>query len=229
MALARQPVKFTLSRYRERQKTEEELLLMYRQTKDTRYLNDLAQRYMGLFRSLSERYYIDGMDENDLIQICYLGFLQGVKSWRPEKGANLKNFLIHCASRELMTEVSRSKAKKKPPMFRDIGIVVHICDESDRDFMSKIEDIFYRNQLLEGFTSSPEEQLLKKEAQRIVRDLLDDCLTEIERECVRLFYYENKQYSEISSILGINWKSVDNALNRSKRKLAGLSDLKDIF
>ena len=158
----------------------------------------LSNRYGGLIRSIAERYSAAGLDRNDFSQEGLLGLLWACKAFDSEKNASFKNFASICINRRFLSLVRKDMSKKAIP----------------KEKLLSIEDL----EISDENTLNPEILMLQKEQAEDFDKLLKSRLSPLEQKVLRL-YLSGMTYSEISKKLSVSLKSVDNALQRIRKKL----------
>lgn len=158
----------------------------------------LSNRYGGLIRSIAERYSAAGLDRNDFSQEGLLGLLWACKAFDSEKNASFKNFASICINRRFLSLVRKDMSKKAIP----------------KEKLLSIEDL----EISDENTLNPEILMLQKEQAEDFDKLLKSRLSPLEQKVLRL-YLSGMTYSDISKRLSVSLKSVDNALQRIRKKL----------
>ncbi|MDD6252243.1 MAG: sigma-70 family RNA polymerase sigma factor [Ruminococcus sp.] len=158
----------------------------------------LSNRYGGLIRSIAERYSAAGLDRNDFSQEGLLGLLWACKAFDSEKNASFKNFASICINRRFLSLVRKDMSKKAIP----------------KEKLLSIEDL----EISDENTLNPEILMLQKEQAEDFDKLLKSRLSPLEQKVLRL-YLSGMTYSDISKKLSVSLKSVDNALQRIRKKL----------
>lgn len=158
----------------------------------------LSNRYGGLIRSIAERYSAAGLDRNDFSQEGLLGLLWACKAFDSEKNASFKNFASICINRRFLSLVRKDMSKKTIP----------------KEKLLSIEDL----EISDENTLNPEILMLQKEQAEDFDKLLKSRLSPLEQKVLRL-YLSGMTYSDISKRLSVSLKSVDNALQRIRKKL----------
>lgn len=165
---------------------------------DNEAFDVLSNRYGGLIRSIAERYSAAGLDRNDFSQEGLLGLLWACKAFDSEKNASFKNFASICINRRFLSLVRKDMSKKAIP----------------KEKLLSIEDL----EISDENTLNPEILMLQKEQAEDFDKLLKSRLSPLEQKVLRL-YLSGMTYSDISKRLSVSLKSVDNALQRIRKKL----------
>ena len=181
---------------------DNELALRY-QNGDNAAFDELALRYLGIIGAIARKFSAKGYEHNDFVQEGLLALMRAVASFRPEKGMSLKNYVSVVVERRLISVVRADRTQKAVPSSALVGL-----DDLEHD----VEDI----------SGSPEELVMMHERLRLVLDKLRVLLSKREYE-VLMLYAEGLGYGEIAHRLGVSEKSVDNALQRVRKKAGGLT------
>ncbi len=165
---------------------------------DDKAFQILSSRYAGLILSIAARYSAMGLDRNDFSQEGLLGLLWACKAYDSQKSSSFKNFAALCINRRFLSLVRKDKSKSAIPKENLIPIEnLEISDEN---------------------TSNPENLILQKEQAEDFDRLLKNRLSSLEQKVLRL-YLSGISYSDIAKQLSTSSKSVDNALQRIRKKL----------
>ncbi len=165
----------------------------------------LVQRYVRLVRVCSRPYFLIGGDSEDLIQEGMIGLLSAIREYDPQKGASFKTFANICIHNRIQSAVRSASQKKHKPLNDCIPFDDVLSDES--------------KSLGTRFSHpSPEEQVLARETQQEF-STYPRYLSKFENTIADR-YLQGLSYQEIAEALGCNIKSVDNAIQRIRRKLA---------
>ena len=177
---------------------------------DTDSLEIIFDSFRGYIRSLSNKYYIAGADKDDLIQEGMIGLFKAIRDFDNSKLASFKSFAELCVRRQIITAVKAATRKKHLPLNNYISLSKPVFDdESDgtlEDFLSELK------------SADPEELFIWKENAAIIGEKMNEVLSKLEREVLGM-YLEGKSYQEIAKLMERPPKSIDNALQRIKKKL----------
>lgn len=189
--------------------TDEELVLALRQG-DNSALDFLMNKYGSLVRQRARRYFLIGADREDIVQEGMIGLFKATRDYNPDKQSSFKCFADLCITRQIITAIKAATRQKHAPLnsyvslhkplFED-GYDVTLLDVISKDVISNPEDIF-----------------INREQYDDIGLKIEECLSKFECSVLAL-YLRGKSYQEISAILGKHPKSVDNALQRIKRKI----------
>ena len=165
----------------------------------------LVERYVRFVRVCSRPYFLIGGDSEDLIQEGMIGLLSAIREYDPEKGASFKTFANICIHNRIQSAVRSAGQKKHKPLNDCIPLDDVLSDES-------------KSQGARFSHPSPEEQVLARETEQEF-STYPRYLSKFETKVAELFL-EGLSYQEIADHLECNVKSVDNAIQRIRRKLA---------
>lgn len=158
----------------------------------------LVKRYLRMVRMCARPYFLAGGDSEDLIQEATFGLLKAIREFDPNRDAKFKTFAEVCIRNRIRSAVATASRSKHAPLN---------------------ESVPFETPML-GIEASPEELYISREeeAERLTK--LDQKLSPLERKILELFLH-GLSYREISEQVGRPIKSVDNAIQRIRRKVAG--------
>lgn len=194
--------------------TDEELINMYK-SKDDAAIDELFERYKNLVRKKAKAMYIVGGDNDDLIQEGMIGLYKAVRDYDSSREASFMTFASMCINRQMCTAVSSSNRKKHSPLNQYVSLDTPLVSEMEED-SPKLADILHSN-----IETNPETLFINEESKISIEDSLVEMLSPFERKVLEL-QMEGMDYMAISKRLARTPKSVDNALQRIRKKLIGL-------
>lgn len=151
-----------------------------------------------------------GADHEDIVQEGMIGLYKAIRDYREEKLKSFRAFAELCITRQIITAIKTATRQKHIPLNNYVSLNRPIYDEdSDRTLLDVIT---------EEAPSNPEEMLINREDLSVIEGRIGQMLSDLEKE-VLVRYMEGKSYVEISEEMGRHVKSIDNALQRIKRKL----------
>lgn len=176
----------------------------------------LAVRYMQLVRACARPLFLAGGDSEDLIQEGTFGLVSAIRQYNPDTGTSFRTFAEHCIKMRLLSAIRSASRLKHFPL--NDGVSYEQLSEDPSTQLSVFPEMFRR---------SPEDLVLARESKEELYSVLSDCLSKFEMKVLD-FYLEGLSYSDISVRLGKDAKSVDNAVQRIRRKLARNPNFGDI-
>ena len=188
--------------------TDEELV---EETRDGRSeaLDELLVRYRRFARSKARSYFLVGGDREDVVQEGMIGLYKAVRDYERGHGASFRSFAELCITRQILTAIKTATRQKHTPLNSYVSFDLPHHGESGRT----VADAITAEE-----TADPLAQLVQTDQVGRLRALFDEVLSELEANVLGL-YVEGRSYQEIADQLGRHVKSIDNALQRIKRKL----------
>ncbi len=168
----------------------------------------LAERYLRLVRICARPLFLAGGDSEDLIQEGTFGLLSAIKNFDPKDGSSFRTFAEHCIRMRLLSAIKSASRNKHFPLNDGISLE-QLSEESSADLSALSED----------FRCNPEELVLARESKEELYAAFSRCLSRFEIKVLDL-YLEGLSYREIAERLCKSAKSVDNAVQRIRQKLA---------
>lgn len=197
--------------------TDEEVAVLAQQG-DSLASEFLLNKYKNFVRSKARSYFLVGADHEDIVQEGMIGLFKAFRDFRPDKLSSFRAFAELCITRQIITAIKTATRQKHIPLNSYVSLNKPIYDEeSDRTLLDVIT---------EGRATNPEELLIGQEDLSSIEGKIGEALSDLEWE-VLTSYLDGKSYQEIADDLGRHVKSIDNALQRVKRKLERLIDEKN--
>jgi len=170
----------------------------------------LLNKYKNFVRSKARSYFLIGADHEDIVQEGMIGLYKAIRDFRPDKLSSFRAFAELCITRQIITAIKTATRQKHIPLNSYVSLNKPLYDEeSDRTLLDVI---------IEGRATNPEELIIGQEDLNSIHHKIDEVLSGLEQEVLRA-YLDGKSYQEIADNLGRHVKSIDNALQRVKRKL----------
>lgn len=189
--------------------TDEQVVRLAQQADGTA-LEYLLNKYKNFVRSKARSYFLIGADHEDIVQEGMIGLYKAIRDFREEKLTSFRAFAELCITRQIITAIKTATRQKHIPLNSYVSLNKPIYDEeSDRTLLDVIT---------EGWEANPEEVLINRENVSVIEGRIGKMLSGLEKQ-VLLRYLEGKSYQEISQEMRRHVKSIDNALQRVKRKL----------
>lgn len=194
---------------------DEELLQLIEQG-NSQALECLIQKYKGVVWGKAQTYFLIGGDREDIIQEGMIGLYKAILDYDEEKLASFRGFADLCITRQIITAIKTATRQKHIPLNSYISLDKPLYDEeSDRTLLDTLS---------EQRTTDPQAILVAREKFGYVDGKLSESLSVLEQKVLRL-YIDGYTYLEISKKLNRHVKSIDNALQRVKRKLEELLEI----
>ncbi len=187
-------------------RTDEELVRCSR-TGDTEATDVLVGKYKNLVRRKANAFFLIGGDTDDLIQEGMIGLFKAVRDYDEARESSFLNFATLCIDRQLRTAIERNNRKKHMPL----NNYVSIDHEGDQEPLEET--------LLSLQAVSPEELVIRAEDLEEIRRRVSEELSPMEKGVLSL-HLSGLSYVQIAERMGKNQKSVDNAMQRIRKKLA---------
>ncbi|MGN1250223.1 MAG: RNA polymerase sporulation sigma factor SigH [Candidatus Spyradocola sp.] len=196
--------------------TDEDIALLARDG-DEAALELLLMKYKNFVRSKARSYFLIGADHEDIVQEGMIGLFKAIRDFRPDKLTSFRAFAELCVTRQIITAIKTATRQKHIPLNSYVSLNRPIYDEeSDRTLMDVLSEVQM---------AGPEELLISQEDYSSVENRISEVLSDLEMEVLNS-YLEGKSYQEIAKDLGRHVKSIDNALQRVKRKLEKSLDIR---
>lgn len=170
----------------------------------------IINKYENFVKSKAKSYFLIGADREDIYQEGMIGLFKAIRDFKADKLSSFKAFAELCITRQIITAIKTASRQKHKPLNTYISINKPLYDEESE---KTLEDTLILNK-----TYDPEEIVVSKEKLKILQDEMNESLSSLELE-VLTYYLSGKSYHEIAIKLQRQAKSIDNALQRVKRKL----------
>jgi RNA polymerase sporulation-specific sigma factor len=192
----------------------EEAIIREAQKGDNQAVNLLIQRNMDIVYAKARYFFIKGLDREDVIQEGLVGLYKAIRDYREDRSASFRGFAQLCIHRQLVSAIKRANRQKHIPLNSSTSIDRSIdFNEGSRSY----------KEIIPNSDKNLEDKYIYKEQLKILFKVLDETLTNLEKE-VFIQYLENKSYQEISKNLQVNIKTVDNALQRARKKIEKIKE-----
>lgn len=188
---------------------DEELVILANEG-DRIALEAIINKYRNFVRAKSRSYFLIGADREDIVQEGMIGLYKAVRDFRADKLSSFRAFAELCITRQIITAIKTATRQKHIPLNSYVSLNKPIYDEeSDRTLL----DVLAGSKILD-----PEELIISREELSSIKSKIGEILSDLEWE-VLMSYLQGKSYQEIAVDLDRQVKSIDNALQRVKRKL----------
>ncbi len=170
----------------------------------------LINKYKNFVRAKARSYFLIGADREDIIQEGMIGLYKAIRDFRCDKLSSFRAFAELCITRQIITAIKTATRQKHIPLNSYVSLNKPIYDEdSDRTLLDVISG---------SKITDPEELIISQEEFGDIEEKMGEILSSLEWK-VLMSYLEGKSYQEIACELKRHVKSIDNALQRVKRKL----------
>ncbi|WP_078543162.1 RNA polymerase sporulation sigma factor SigH [Litchfieldia alkalitelluris] len=201
----------------ERLEDEEVVELVHSGESDA--LDYLINKYKNFVRAKARSYFLIGADREDIVQEGMIGLYKAIRDFKEDKLTSFKAFAELCITRQIITAIKTATRQKHIPLNSYVSLDKPIYDEeSDRTLM----DVISGAKILD-----PEELFINQEKFDDIEVKMAELLSDLERKVLAL-YLDGRSYQEISEDLNRHVKSIDNALQRVKRKLERYLEIREI-
>ena len=189
--------------------SDEDLLSLHR-AGNARAEEALYARYKQIVRSKARTYFLIGADREDIIQEGMIGLYKAVVDYQFDRNSSFRSFAELCITRQIISAIKAATRKKHMPLNTYISFNRSIYEgDTERPLI----DVLTSTRI-----SDPEEVLIGKENYAAVADSIEHSLSKLERDTLGLYLY-GYSYQQIADHLKVTSKSVDNAIQRVKKKL----------
>ena len=191
----------------------EELVNLVQHSNDNLALDYLIKyKCKSLLRKKTRGYFIFGADKEDVIQEGMVGLYKAIRDYNPEKEASFISFAELCINRQIISAIKAASRQKHIPLNTSISM--------DRPITNDDEDYTYLD-FLSKAGGNPEDEVIGRENLKILEREILKTLSKMEQE-VLAYYLRGRTYTQIATLMNKEEKSIDNALQRVKKKVAGI-------
>jgi len=190
--------------------TDEELVALAK-TGDPEATRCTLTRYRYFVRMKANSYFMAGGDGDDLIQEGYIGLYKAIRDFEPGRSTSFRSFAELCVTRQIITAIKTASRQKHLPLNTYVSFS-HTPASSEYDTRT-LADV-----IPAGRTSDPAQQVISSEEVFSLTDCLVRLLSPLESKVLK-YYLEGNSYEIIAAYVGHDTKTVDNALQRIKRKV----------
>ena len=189
---------------------------------DKRAIEYLINQNMDIVYAKAKYFFIKGLDKDDVIQEGRVGLYKAIRDYKVDRRASFRGFSQLCVHRQLVSAIKKANRQKHIPLNTSTSLdkTIDYDDSKGRSF----------NEILPDKDENLEEDFIYREVLKVIFSDIEKELTKLELE-VFLQYLDNKSYREISNFLNVNVKTVDNALQRARKKIEEIKcnyNLKDL-
>src|SRR5918996_4065651 len=191
--------------------SSDELLAFRFHQGDQTAVEELLERYRNFARLKARSYFLAGADRDDIIQEGMIGLYKAIRDFDPSHETSFRSFAEVCITRQIITAVKTATRQKHTPLNTYVSLSKPLGDADDPDWA--LQDVIQGPQI-----SDPAELVISGEEMRNMKLAFAEILSDFEAEVLHM-YVEGKSSQEIAEHLDRHVKSIDNALQRIKRKV----------
>lgn len=200
---------------------DEELVSLIKKDNNKEALEFLLDKYKDLVNMKVGKYFIIGAEREDMIQEGMIGLYKAVQNFEVDKQSSFKSFANMCIERQMITAIKTSNRQKHMPLnsYLSLNASAGEDEEDGKDLM----DIFNAN-----IIEDPLETITKKEYYKNIEITIDKSLSDFEKQVLKRFI-KGESYEKIAERLDTPIKSVDNAIQRIRKKaIKNIVDVEEI-
>jgi RNA polymerase sporulation-specific sigma factor len=175
-------------------------------------LQVVITRYRRFARAKARNYFLVGADSDDVEQEALIGLYKAARDFRPEHQSSFRAFAELCITRQIITAIKTATRQKHQALNQYVSISGG--GRGDESGERTVEELIH----VHRHGADPADRIVAAERFGVMRDRMAEVLSDLEVDVLTL-YVEGKSYQEIGDTLGRHVKSIDNALQRIKRKL----------
>lgn len=173
----------------------------------------LINKYINYVKAKTKSYFLIGADKEDIFQEGMIGLFKAIRDYKNDKLSSFRAFAELCVTRQIITAIKAATRQKHVPLNCYLSLNKPVFDEeSERTLIDVLSSLHI---------SDPEEVIISKEERKKIEKKMRESLSDLEIEVLKC-YLKGKSYQEIACDLDRHAKSIDNALQRVKRKLEKL-------
>ncbi|WP_102336457.1 RNA polymerase sporulation sigma factor SigH [Salimicrobium jeotgali] len=201
------------------QDLNDEQLLAHITQGNSEALNYLIQKYKGFVRAKARTYFLIGADREDIIQEGMIGLYKAIRDYQGDKLSSFRAFAELCITRQIITAIKAATRQKHFPLNSYVSLDKPVFDEeSDRTLL----DV-----LMGSHAIDPAEMMIHRERFTDIEKRIEEVLSKLEKEVLAL-YLDGDSYQEISAKINRHVKSIDNALQRVKKKMEKYTEAEEL-
>ncbi|MGB3963539.1 MAG: RNA polymerase sporulation sigma factor SigH [Tepidanaerobacteraceae bacterium] len=186
---------------------------------DNDALEYIIHKYKNFVKSKARSYFLIGADREDIIQEGMIGLYKAIRDFNPNKLSSFRAFAELCVTRQIITAIKTATRQKHIPLNSYVSLNKPLYDEdSERTLLDILSGVKI---------SDPEELIISQEEFEDIEDKMGEILSKLEWQ-VLMAYLGGKSYQEIAKELKRHVKSIDNALQRVKRKLEKYLEVREL-
>jgi len=196
---------------------EETEILLLAKNGETCAVEYMLNKYKNFVKAKARTYFLIGAERADIIQEGMIGLYKAIKDYNPESGSSFRSFADLCITRQIITAIKTATRQKHMPLNSYISLNKSSDDENDSTLIESV---------LESQRLDPEEIMINKERMGFIEVKLKASLSKYETAVLK-GYLSGESYQEIAKALNKSEKSIDNAIQRIKKKVENFTSLDD--
>jgi RNA polymerase sporulation-specific sigma factor len=220
--MAARAVTRTYSAQRAERELEDLQLVLRARNGDTKAMDTLLRRYTGFVRLKSSSYFLAGGDSEDLIQEGLIGLYKAVRDFRSDKETSFRSFAELCITRQIITAIKTATRFKHSPLNTYVSFSQTPAGQESEG------DCTLGDALPGPGVDEPSIMVISTEELQSLVFCLGTGLSQLESDALRL-YLEGSSYEEMAERLSVDTKTIDNALQRVKRKIMQHQDSRQVL
>lgn len=190
-------------------KLSDEAVIKLIKSGDKNALDYIMHKYKEVVNMKVSKYFIIGAEKEDIVQEGLIGLYKAIKNFDPEKENSFKTFANLCIERQLITAIKTSNRQKHMPLNSYLSLNMSAYEDEEADTVMDVFD--------SSLTEDPLETLTKKEYYVAIENAIDKSLSDFEKKVLNRFA-KGESYVQIANKLNTPVKSVDNAIQRIRKK-----------
>jgi RNA polymerase sporulation-specific sigma factor len=220
--MAARAVTRTYSAQRAERELEDLQLVIRARNGDSKAMDTLIRRYTGFVRLKSSSYFLAGGDSEDLIQEGLIGLYKAVRDFRSDKETSFRSFAELCITRQIITAIKTATRFKHAPLNTYVSFSQTPAGQESEG------DCTLGDALPGPSVDEPSIMVISTEELQSLVFCLGTGLSQLESDALRL-YLEGSSYEEMADRLDVDTKTIDNALQRVKRKILQHQDSRQVL
>ncbi len=200
---------------------EEQRLVERARRGDSKAMDALLRRYMSFVKIKASSYFLAGGDSDDLVQEGMIGLYKAVRDFRREKEVSFRCFAELCITRQIITAIKTATRNKHTPLNGYVSFAQTPAGQDENEFDGAFGDTIAGSRV-----DDPVTQVISTQELRSLVECLEAKLSDLEAQ-VLSGYLDGRSYDEIGLLLNCEAKTVDNALQRIKKKVTDHRSMRD--
>lgn len=188
----------------------DEEVVVYARQGDKDATEYLLRKYRSLVEGKARSYFLVGADHEDVVQEGMIGLFKAIRDFRDDRMARFKAFAELCVTRQIITAIKTATRQKHLPLNSYVSLNRPVFDEDPEGMLMDV--------IPDQQATDPETVLINSEVTAYLEGEAQADLSPLEYQVLQS-YLERKSYKEMADELGCQTKSIDNALQRAKRKI----------